>query len=79
MLNKEDGKTFGDYVKHLRAINGYKQLDLAVKLDNNPQNVSSLERNKFAPSLAFLYRLADAFNINIVQLIQGYEDFKMSK
>jgi transcriptional regulator with XRE-family HTH domain len=76
MLQVVKDKTFGEYIKYLRKCNGYTQVDLAVIINSNYQNVSSLERNKFGPSLAYIYRLSEAFNLSIVDFIQGFEDFK---
>jgi len=76
MLQSAEDKSFGEYIKYLRKCNGMTQVDLAVILNSNYQNVSSLERNKFGPSLAYIYRLSEAFNLSIVDFIQGFEDFK---
>ena len=79
MLQVDKEKTFGDYIKFMRSEHHLTQVDLAAKVTNNYQNISSLERNKFGPSLAYLYKLAEAFNMNIVEFIQGFEDFKNQK
>jgi putative transcriptional regulator len=76
MLQDDNDKTFGAYIKFMRCEHHLTQVDLAVKINNSYQNISSLERNKFGPTLTYLYKLADAFNMSIVELIQGFEDFK---
>jgi HTH-type transcriptional repressor of puuD len=76
MLQDDNDKTFGAYIKFMRDEHRITQVDLAVKVNNSYQNISSLERNKFGPSLTYLYKLADAFNMSIVEFIQGFEDFK---
>jgi transcriptional regulator with XRE-family HTH domain len=76
MLQSAEDKSFGEYIKYLRKCNGMTQVDLAVILNSNYQNVSSLERNKFGPTLTYLFKLSDAFNITIVEFTQGFEDFE---
>ena len=56
--------------------NHLTKVDLAAKVTNNYQNISSLKRNKFGPSLTYLYKLSDAFNMSIVEFIQVFEDFE---
>ena len=79
MLQGNNDKTFGDYIKFMRSEHHLTQVDLAVKVNNSYQNISPLERNKFGPSLTYLYKLADAFNMSIVEFIQRFEDFKNQK
>ena len=79
MIQEDNKKTFGDYIKFMRGEHRLTQVDLAVKVNNSYQNISSLERNKFGPSLVYLYKLAEAFNMSIVEFIQGFEDFKNKK
>ncbi len=78
-MKLEYNKSFGEYVKSLRKKRGYTQVDLAEKIENNFQNISSLERDKFGPSLNYLYKLAKAFDMSIVQFIQGFEDFNSNQ
>lgn len=45
MIQEDYEKTFGDYIKFLRGKYHLTQIDLAVKVNNSYQNISSLERN----------------------------------
>jgi transcriptional regulator with XRE-family HTH domain len=76
MIQEDNEKTFGDYIKFMLFENQLTQVDLAVKINNSYQNISSLERNKFGPTLTYLFKLSDAFNISIVEFTQGFEDFE---
>ena len=68
-------KQFGSYVKHLRKLNGMSQIDLADKLGNNYQNISSLERGEFAPTLYAVSFIAKAFEMSLGELIIAFEAY----
>lgn len=65
---------FGLYIKTLRKLKGMKQIDLADKLGNSAQNVSTLEQGQYSPTLIFIDRLAKAFEISMTELINGFEE-----
>lgn len=71
----ETNKKFGEFIKALRRQNGLTQVDLSIKIQNNFQNISSLERGAFSPSLHYLTNLAKAFNISLSELISSFERF----
>jgi transcriptional regulator with XRE-family HTH domain len=48
---------------------GWSQSDLAAKLGNNYQNVSRLERGKTSPTFEWCYRLANAFDMDMVDFV----------
>jgi ribosome-binding protein aMBF1 (putative translation factor) len=77
-LNIEFDKQFGKYVKKKRIELGWSQADLAGKLDNNYQNISRLERGEITPTLFWCYKLADAFEMDLADVIKefGYKGKK---
>ncbi len=69
-LNKQFDKLFGLYVKQNRVLRGWSQIDLAEKVGNNFQNIPRLERGEITPTLFWCYKLADAFDITLPELIK---------
>lgn len=62
-LNKQFDKQFGEYVRKKRTSKQWTQPDLASRMGNNFQNVSSLERGEITPTLFWFYRLAESFEM----------------
>jgi len=60
------------YVKSKRLEFKWSQADLATKIGNNYQNISRLERGEISPTLFWCYKLADAFEINLADLIKEF-------
>ncbi|MEV2699364.1 S24 family peptidase [Paenibacillus larvae] len=54
--------SMGKRIKHLRERKGYTQSQMAEKLDMNPANFSSYERDKSIPPSDRLARIADILN-----------------
>jgi transcriptional regulator with XRE-family HTH domain len=71
-LNKQFDKHFGEYVKKKRKSKGWTQPELASRMDNNFQNVSSLERGEITPTLFWFYRLAEAFEIEPEDMMKEF-------
>lgn len=71
-------KKFGQFVKKKRVEKGWSQPDLADKVGNNFQNISRLERGEISPTLFWCYKLADAFNMDLADLIKEF-GFKTKK
>ncbi len=71
-------KKFGQYVKKKRLELNMSQSELAAKVGNNYQNISRLERGEISPTLFWCYKLADAFEMELAELIQelGYKPKK---
>ncbi|MEO6239806.1 MAG: helix-turn-helix transcriptional regulator [Bacteroidia bacterium] len=76
--NAQFDKQFGLYVKKKREQARWTQSELASKLENNFQNISRLERGETTPTLFWCYKLADAFEMNLSELIEevGYKNKK---
>ncbi|MDP1801749.1 MAG: helix-turn-helix transcriptional regulator [Bacteroidota bacterium] len=73
-INKSFDKQFGQFIKKKRLDFDWSQADLAAKIGNNYQNISRLERGEISPTLFWCYKLADAFEIDLTELIKelGY-------
>ena len=77
-LNKLFDKQFGLFVKKERLGRRWSQADLADKVENNYQNISRLERGEITPTLYWCYKLADAFEMDLSELIKRF-GFKLKK
>lgn len=71
-LNEQFDKHFGEYVRKIRKSKGWSQQDLASRMDNNFQNVSSLERGKITPTLFWCYKLAKVFDMELEDMIKEF-------
>ena len=71
-LNKQFDKKFGLYVKKKRMERNWSQADLAAEMENNYQNISRLERGEITPTLFWCYKLANAFEIDLPDLIKEF-------
>lgn len=71
-------KKFGSFVKKKRIEFDWSQADLASKVGNNYQNISRLERGEISPTLFWCYKLADAFEMDLADVIKefGYKPKK---
>jgi ribosome-binding protein aMBF1 (putative translation factor) len=76
--SKNFSKQFGQYVKKKRLELHWSQADLATKMENNYQNISRLERGEVNPTLLWCYKLADAFEMDLAELIKEF-GFKQKK
>jgi ribosome-binding protein aMBF1 (putative translation factor) len=77
-LNKQFDKQFGSFVKKKRIELDWSQAHLASKVGNNYQNISRLERGEITPTLFWCYKLADAFEMELTDLIKEF-GFKSKK
>lgn len=71
-------RKFGQFVKKKRERRGWSQADLAGKVGNNFQNISRLERGEISPTLFWCFKLADAFEENLTDLLNEL-DYKPKK
>ncbi len=71
--NKLFDKKFGDYIKKKRIVKGWSQSELASRVDNNFQNISRLERGEITPTLFWCYKLADALEIELHELLKEFK------
>lgn len=77
-INKQFDKQFGLFVKKKRLNHNLSQTDLAFKVGNNYQNISRLERGEITPTLFWCYKLAEAFEMDLSELIKEF-GFKLKK
>lgn len=70
--NKQFNKQFGQYVRKKRLESNWSQAELASKVGNNYQNISRMERGEISPTLFWCYKLADAFEIDLFDLIKEF-------
>ncbi len=66
-------KKFGKFVALKRTQLGITQSELAARMDNNPQNISRLERGEISPTLYWVYNLSIALGIKLHELIKEFE------
>jgi ribosome-binding protein aMBF1 (putative translation factor) len=73
---KELLKKVGKRVQELRASKGMKQIDLASKIqgDIDTTNISRIESGRTNPTIYTLYRIAEALDISMVDLLQIEQD-----
>lgn len=62
-------KKFGLFVKKKRMDLNWSQAHLASKVGNNYQNISRLERGEISPTLFWCYKLSDAFEMDLTDLL----------
>lgn len=66
---------FGKRIKELRKSNGYTQEEVAEKIGIEPTNLSKMENGLHFPQSEKLEKLANLFNINIMDLFD-FEHFQ---
>lgn len=64
-------KNIGKKVQQIRLEKGLKQVDLAGKIqgDIDTTNISRIESGRTNPTIFTLYRIAEALEVNLVDLI----------
>ncbi len=72
-LNKVFDKQFGLYVKKKRLEKGWSQSELASRVENNFQNISRLECGEITPTLFWCYKLAEAFEVDLSEIINEFD------
>ena len=55
-------------IAELRELAGLSRVELAARVEVNPQTIGYLERGEYNPSLALAFRLADLFGLPIEQV-----------
>lgn len=65
-------ETFKDNVKIYRKQCNMSQTELAEKVGVTQQCVSEWERGNIEPTLTFLWRIADQFQVSIDELVGRY-------
>ncbi|MFL9835136.1 helix-turn-helix domain-containing protein [Chryseobacterium terrae] len=73
-------ETFGEYIKRLRAENGFTLTQLAAKLDLDSANLSKIENNKREFDEKRLNLLSKVFDLDLSKLrTEFYSDFIAKK
>jgi transcriptional regulator with XRE-family HTH domain len=65
--------SLGERITNRRQELGITQRQLATVLNITPQHISAIEKEKGAPSLAFLIRLAEELGVTTDYLLTGKE------
>ena len=55
----------GNRIKRLRQEKGWSQMQLSKKLNVHQKQISAYERGIHSPSIDFLVKLADLFNVSL--------------
>ncbi len=63
-------------IKEVLVIKGMSQKELAVKLDRNPNTITSICNNKSQPHLKDLKRIAEILEVDIRELLIPTRDPK---
>lgn len=71
----EFDKKLGLYIRQLRKEKTWNQRDLATKMGNPYQNISRLERGEISPTLYWIGRLSEVFEMSLSEFVEGYEQF----
>lgn len=70
MTEKQLLKKIGLRIKQLRAENGLSQRELGYKIDVEKSNISRLEAGLFNTKVYTLYRVAEAFDLSLAELLE---------
>jgi len=70
--------TFSDKLKSLRAEYSLSQEELAKRIKMSPSAISSWENNVRSPKIEQIMKIAEAFNMNWLDLIDDKEIFAFS-
>ena len=66
-----DNKKFGDFIKELRKERNLTQKELGEKINITDKAISKWERGISFPDIAVLKDLADFFNVDVSELLNG--------
>ena len=79
MENLEIFKQVGKKVQKIRTLKGLSQVDLVGKMEGNidTTNISRIESGRTNPTLLTLYRLAQALEVPISELV-SFDDEKIN-
>ena len=69
-MNKEElQKIIGSRIKQLRESKGVTQQDLAAMCNFEKGNMSRLEAGRTNPTITTLYKISQALNVKIIDLL----------
>ncbi|MDI9504055.1 MAG: helix-turn-helix transcriptional regulator [Erysipelotrichaceae bacterium] len=63
-------KSLGIRIRKLRVDRGWSQLDLSLEANINRNYICDLENGRRNPTLEMIIRIADAFEIEISELLK---------
>lgn len=69
MTNIDINKQIGIKIKLLRTKSQFSQEKLAKKADMNKNTIGLIERGEISPSIETLYKIANALNIKLKELV----------
>ena len=71
MEKSEILKKVGERIKEVRLQKGISQADLVGKMQGeiDPTNISRIESGRTNPTIYTLYRLAEALEVKVIELI----------
>ncbi len=69
MTNIDINKQIGIKIKLLRTKSQFSQEKLAEKADMNKNTIGLIERGEISPSIATLYKISNALNIELKELV----------
>ena len=80
MENLDIFKQVGKKVQKIRTLKGLSQVDLVGKMEGNiyTTNISRIESGRTNPTLLTLYRLAQALEVPISELV-SFDDAKVEQ
>ena len=70
---------FGDRLVKARENLGFNQANFSEKIDLAAQSLARYEKNKVNPSMEFIAKLTDMFNINSNWLLTGKGEMFISE
>jgi transcriptional regulator with XRE-family HTH domain len=68
---KLEAKDIADRISRLRRARGWKQKELAAKINSSLYQVSKMERGRYVPRAATLLHLAEALGVTVDFLLTG--------
>ena len=74
-----DNEKIGTFIKKLRQENNMSQNDLAEKIPINREAISKWERGIGLPSIAYLLKLSDLFEVSVNEIIYGERASKINE
>jgi transcriptional regulator with XRE-family HTH domain len=69
MTEKALLQKIGSRIKEIRILKGLSQQELAALLDYEKSNMSRLESGNVNPTILTLYKVAEALNVSLKELI----------
>ncbi|MGV0959171.1 MAG: helix-turn-helix domain-containing protein [Limnohabitans sp.] len=66
-------QAFGQTLRSLRTKRKWSQTDLALRADVDRNYISLIELGKSSPSLGMLYRLCDALDVRLADVLKDVD------